>query len=227
MGMIKYSAVILSGFLLSAIPAQAAVSEGDANSAVKGALNQGIDAAITQLGQAGGYAKNPKMRIPLPEPLQKANKVLKMAGLNKQADQLADKINEAAEQAVPLAKPLLVDAVKAMTLSDAKKILTGGDRSVTDFFKSKTQDKLQQALQPKVKETVSKVGLAQQYNTFASKAAPLGVIKGEAKSIETYVTTKTLDGMFVVIGEEEKKIRQNPLAAVSQIVQSVFGGLKK
>ncbi len=219
-----FTCVALSCLSSNAIAQTSAV---DAASGVRGALSQGADAAVKKLGIAGGFMNNPAVKISLPEPLKSAEKLLKMAGLNKQATQLVEKMNAAAETAVPLAKPVLVAAIKNMTLTDAKNILTGGDTSVTTFFKTKTQTELQASLLPIVKKSTDSVGLAQQYNSLASKAAPLGLIKGDAVNIERYVTGKTLDGLYLLIGEEEKKIRANPLGAVSSVVQSVFGALKK
>ena len=124
-------------------------------------------------------------------------------------------------------KPLLTDAIKSMTLTDAKAILSGGDDSVTQFFKTKTQAALKVKLLPIVKQSTDKVGLAKQYNGFATQLQPLGLVKGDAANIEGYVTGKTLDGLYAMIAEEEKSIRANPAAALSSVVQTVFGMLKK
>jgi hypothetical protein len=134
-------------------------------------------------------------------------------------------MNQAAEQAVPEARPLLVSAVKAMTLDDAKKILTGGDQSVTDFFRAKTAKPLSVKFLPLVKTQTDRVGLAQKYDQFAGQGEKLGLVKGDAANIEQYVTDKTLEGLYAMIGEEEKAIRQNPAAAGSAIVSKVFGAL--
>jgi hypothetical protein len=207
--------------------AQGQISNADAASGLRGALTQGASAAISKLGVDGGFLNNPKVKIPLPQVLQKAQTVLKFAGLGKQSDELVLKMNSAAEAAVPLAKPLLADAIKSMTLTDAKAILSGGDDSVTQFFKSKTQAALKVKLLPIVKQSTDKVGLAQQYNGFATQLQPLGLVKGDAANIEGYVTGKTLDGLYAMIAEEEKSIRANPAAALSSVVQTVFGMLNK
>lgn len=221
-----YGLTILSLFCLAPVKVLAQ-SQTDAASGLRGVLAQGTDVAVSKLGAVGGFMNNPLVKIPLPEPLKSAEKILKIAGLNKQASALVEKMNAAAETAVPLAKPVLIDAIKKMTLTDAKNIVSGGDGSVTAFFKTKTQASLQLALLPIVKKTTDSVGLAQQYNSLASKAAPLGLIKGDAVNIERYVTGKTLDGVYLLIAEEERKIRSNPLAAASGVVQAVFGALKK
>ena len=215
------SALAVAG--ITAMP----LAHADEAAGIRGALTQGANAAVSKLGVAGGFMNNAKVKIPLPEPMGGAYKLMKTVGMGKQADELVAKMNAAAEQAVPLAKPLLLDAVKSMSVADAKGILTGGDNSVTQFFQAKTQDNLKKAFLPSVQGAISKVGLAQQYNAIAAKAKPLGLVKGDAANIETYVTGKTLDGLYLLIGEEEKKIRQNPMGAVSSVVQAVFGALKK
>jgi Protein of unknown function (DUF4197) len=140
---------------------------------------------------------------------------------------LSDLTNqEAAEQAVPLAKPLLVNAVKSIGLSDAKQILTGGEDSVTQFFRAKTAAPLATRFLPIVKQSTDRVGLAQQYDQFAGEAAKMGLLKGDAANIEKYVTDKALAGLYLMIGEEERAIRQNPAAAGSALVQKVFGALR-
>jgi hypothetical protein len=173
----------------------------DAALGINGALDQGAASAIAKLGVPGGFMNNPKVKIPLPPGLDEVAKGLRMMGRGKDADELVATMNQAAEQAVPEAKELLVNAVKTMSVQDAKKILTGGDDSVTQF-------------------------LAQKYDQFAGQGARLGLIKGDAASIEQYVTDKTLDGLYLMIGEEERTIRQNPAAAGSAIVAKVFGALR-
>jgi hypothetical protein len=214
-----------STFLTTSAYAQ--LSQIDAATGMRGALTQGANVAISKLGVDGGFLNNPKVKIPLPDTLRKAEKMLKLAGLGKQSDELVLKMNHAAEAAVPLAKPLLVDAIKSMTVADAKGIISGGNDSVTQFFKAKTQASLKTALLPIVKQSTDKVGLAQQYNGFAAKLQPMGLIKGDAANIEGYVTGKTLDGLYTMIAQEEQAIRANPMQAASSVVQAVFGAFKK
>lgn len=221
----RSSLIILSVF--ACVHGTSVGAEQDVASGVRGALKQGADAAVSKLGAAGGFMNNPAVKIGLPEPLKSAEKILKTLGMNKQADALVVKMNAAAESVMPLVQPVLINAIKNMSLTDAKKILTGGDTSVTDFFKNKTQASLHTSLLPVVKKTTDHVGLAQQYNGLAKKAAQLGLMKGDAINIEHYVTTKTLDGLYTIIGEEEQKIRANPIQAASSVVQAVFGALKK
>jgi len=166
------------------------------------------------------------VRIPLPGFLEDAAKLLKMTGQGKRVDELVTSMNRAAEAAVPMGKELLVGAVKSMSVTDAKKILTGGDNSVTQFFATKTRDPLGEQFLPVVTQATEKVGLAATYNRVAGRAAGIGLVKKEDANIQQYVTGKSLDGLYTIIGEEERKIRQNPVAAGSAILSKVFGALK-
>jgi hypothetical protein len=197
----------------------------DAARGIKGALNQGAASAIGKLGVPGGFLNNPKVKIPLPPALDEVAKVMRMMGRGKDADELVVTMNQAAEQAVPQARQLMVTAVKTMSVEDAKRILTGGDDSVTQFFRAKTAAPLSAKFLPMVKRATDRVGLAQKYDQFAGEGVKLGLIKGDAANIERYVTDKALDGLYLMIGEEERAIRQNPAAAASAIVSKVFGAL--
>lgn len=202
------------------------ISNADASSGLKGALEQGALAAVGLLGASGGFLDNPKVRIALPGYLNDAAKMMKRFGQGKRIDELETSLNRAAEAAVPMGKDLLVGAVRSMSVRDAKNILTGGDRSVTQFFSDKTRAPLSVKFLPVVTRATSQVGLAQQYNAFAGKAAGFGLVSKQDASIEQYVTGKTLDGLFLVIGEQEQELRQNPAAAGSAIVKKVFGALR-
>ncbi len=201
------------------------LSNQDAARGIKGALDEGAASAIGKLGVPGGFMNNPKVKIQLPPALAEVAKGMRMMGRGKDADELVDKMNEAAEQAVPEAKGLMISAVKTMSVDDAKKILTGGDESVTQFFRAKTAVPLGTKFLPIVKQTTDRVGLAQKYDQLAGQGAKLGLVKGDAVNIEQYVTNKTLDGLYLMIGEEERTIRQNPAAAGSAIVSKVFSAL--
>ncbi|MGH8208430.1 MAG: DUF4197 domain-containing protein [Steroidobacteraceae bacterium] len=202
------------------------LSNQDASRGIKGALNQGAASAVAKLGVPGGFLNNPKVKIPLPPVLDKVAKGMRMIGRGKDADELVTAMNQAAERAVPDSKELLTNAVKTMSVEDAKKILTGGDDSVTQFFRAKTAAQLAVKFLPTVKQATDRVGLAQKYNQLAGEGAKMGLIKGDAANIEKYVTDKTLDGLYTMIGEEERAIRQNPAAAGSAIVKKVFGALR-
>lgn len=202
------------------------LSETDAASGVRAALEKGATSAVSLLGRSGGFLGNPKVQIPLPGFLEDAAKLLKMTGQQKRVDELITAMNRAAEAAVPEAKPLLINAVKAMSVEDARKVISGGDDSVTQFFAGKTREPLAEKFLPIVTKATEKVSLAEKYNAVASKAMGLGLVKKEEANVQQYVTGKALDGLFLMIGEEEKKIRQNPAAAGSAILKKVFGSLK-
>jgi hypothetical protein len=202
------------------------LSNQDAASGIKGALTQGAASAIGKLGVPGGFLNNPKVKIPLPPALDKVASGMRLMGRGKDADDLVATMNQAAEQAVPEAKTLMMSAVRGMSIQDAKKILTGGEESVTDFFRDKTAAPLAVKFLPIVKKSTDRVGLAQKYNQLAGEGEKLGLIKGDAANIEQYVTHKALEGLYTMIGEEEKTIRQNPAAAGSAIVSKVFSALK-
>ena len=163
------------------------------------------------------------MRIELPGFLKDAAKVLKFTGQQKRVDDLVTAMNRAAEAAVPEARALLVSAVKSMSVSDARSIVAGGQDSVTKFFASKTRTPLGERFLPIVKRETAKVDLASRFNAVAGKAASMGLVKGDDATIERYVTGKALDGLYVMIGEEEKKIRSDPVGAGSAILAKVFG----
>jgi Protein of unknown function (DUF4197) len=198
----------------------------DAAQGIKGALEKGAASAVDKLGVPGGFLNNPKVKIPLPPALDEVAKGMRMMGRGKDADELVEAMNQAAEQAVPQARELLVHAVKTMSVGDAKAILTGGDGSVTNFFRNKTATPLGVKFLPIVELATNRVGLAQKYDQLAGQAAKLGLVKGDSANIEEYVTRQALDGLYLMIGEEEHTIRQDPAAAGSAIVSKVFGALR-
>ena len=204
----------------------AALSGGEASQGVKAALEQGVASAVNLLGRPGGFLENPKVRIPLPGYLEDAAGLLRMTGLGGRLDELVTAMNHAAEAAVPMAKDMLVDAVRSMSVSDAKSVLAGGETSVTDFFARKTRAPLYQRFLPVAARATENVGAATLYNQIAGKAAGFNLVKSEDAKIESYVANKTLDGLFLMIGEEEKKLRANPLSAGSDLLRKVFGSLK-
>jgi hypothetical protein len=151
---------------------------------------------------------------------------MRKLGMGKRADELITTMNRAAEAAVPEAKELLVNAVKQMSLQDAKAILTGGDDSATQYFKRTTSAPLTEKFLPIVKKATEKVKLAEKYNRYAKQAAKLGLLDEKDASLEDYVTQKALDGLFFMVAEEERAIRKNPLGQASSLLQKVFGALK-
>lgn len=202
------------------------LSGADATRGVKAALGRGAEAAVALLGRPDGFLGNPKVRIPLPGQLEDAAKLMKTFGQGRRVDELTTAINRAAEAAVPMGKDVLVKAVQDMSVTDAKNILTGGDTSVTDFFADKTRAPLGERFLPIVTQATQKVRLARHYDAFAGKAASLGLLKREDANLAGYVTGKTLDGLYLMIGEEERKIRRDPVGTGSAILEKVFGAIK-
>ena len=202
------------------------ISNAEAVRGLKQALNDGSAAAIARLGVENGYFANPNVKIPLPPSLQRVERGLRAFGMRRQTDELVLTMNRAAEAAVPEAKQLLVDAVKTMSVQDAKGILGGGDTAATEYFRRSTRSQLVQRFLPIVKQATDRVGLAQQYNALAGQGVALGLVKEDQASIESYVTQKALDGLYFMIGEQEKAFRQDPVGATSDIVRKVFGALR-
>lgn len=198
----------------------------EASGGLKQALADGSAAAVAQLGSENGFLLNPKVKIPLPPALQKIEAALRYTGMRKQADELVTAMNRAAEAAMPEAKTLLLNAVKGMSVQDAKGILTGGDTAATDYFRRTTHADLAERFRPIIKKATDRVGLADQYNNLAGQASQLGLIREQQATIDGYVTQKALDGLYLMIAEQEKAFRQNPLAASSDIVKRVFGSLR-
>jgi len=200
-----------------------ALDETVAASGVRAALERGADSAVALLGKPGGFLDNPQVRIPLPGALERAASMLRAIGQGRRVDDLVDSMNRAAEQAVPEARPLLVNAVKSMSVDDAVRIVRGGDTSVTDFFAAKTRAPLGEKFLPVVTAETQKVSLAAKYDAVASKGSLFGLVRPEDASVEQYVTRKALDGLYFMIGQEEKKIRADPVATGSALLKAVFG----
>lgn len=201
----------------------AGVSEGDAALGVRAALERGAVAAVGLLGRSGGFLDNPKVRIELPGFLRDAAKLLEFTGQRGRIDELVTAMNRAAEAAVPEAKAMLVSAVKSMSVKDALGVVSGGDTSVTDFFVGKTRSPLGVRFLPIVTRATEKVSLAAKFNSVAGKAADMGLLRKDDANIEKYVTGKALDGLYLMIGEEERKIRADPVGTGSAILRKVFG----
>lgn len=225
----RHMLILLTGLLLTSASHAISLddlSSKDAGKGLKEALTQGAGKAVDVLGKPDGFLGNPQVKIPLPGSLQKAEGMMRTFGMGKQADELVTAMNRAAETAVPQAKTLLVNSVKQMSVSDAKGILAGGDDAATQYFRRTTSGPLAVKFKPIVKTAIAKVGLAQKYDQFAGKAAKFGLVKEEDAQLENYVTQKTLDGLYLMIAEEEKAIRKNPAAAAGKLAQKVFGALK-
>ncbi|MCP1647220.1 DUF4197 domain-containing protein [Pseudomonas sp. GD04087] len=220
--------VLLAGALLSFNAfalSLSDLSQSDATGGLKDALTQGAQIAVKQLSQPGGFSNDPAVRIELPGKLGKAAKTMKQFGMGAQVDQLEASMNKAAEAAMPQAQALLVDAVKKMTVTDAKGILQGGEHSATDYLNRSSREQLRAKFLPIIKQATDQVGVAKQYNAFASQAAAFGVVDAKNANIENYVTEEALDGLFKLIADQEKTIRQNPTAAATGLAKKVFGVL--
>lgn len=202
------------------------ISNREAVSGLKAALEKGAVYAVQTLGRTDGFFGDARVKIPLPESLQSAEQLMRMVGMGRTADELILTMNRAAEAAVPEAKELLVDSVKKMTVQDAKGILTGGDTAGTEYFRRTTQDRLRTRFLPIVKRSTAKVGLAQTYNQYAEQGARFGLVKKEHANLDAYVTEKALDGLYFMIAEEEKKIRRDPVGSASNIIRKVFGAIR-
>ena len=220
------SAFVTVGGLWVLSARAAGISEGDAALGIRAALERGAVAAVGLLGRDGGFLNNPKVRIELPGYLREAAKMLKYTGQQKRVDDLVLAMNRAAEAAVPAAKTMLVNAVKSMSVEDGKQILTGGDNSATQFFSNKTRAPLSVQFLPVVTKATEKVSLADKYNKVAGQVASLGLVGKDEANIQSYITAKALDGLYLIIGEEERKIRQDPIGTGSAILKKVFGSLR-
>jgi len=203
------------------------ITNREAVSALRTALEKGSRAAVDQLGRENGFFGDARVKIPLPESLKRAERTMRRFGMGKYADELVLTMNRAAEAAVPEAKQLFVDSVKKMTVQDAKGILTGGDTAGTEYFKRTTSDQLRKRFLPIVKKSTAKVGLAQKYNQYAERGVAFGLVKQEHANLDDYVTQKALDGLYFMVAEEEKKIRKDPVGTASNIIKKVFGALLK
>lgn len=225
LGLLALVALFLSG------RAQAGTLEDLSNTEVanglKEALIQGATKAVSQVGKTDGFLQNARIRIPLPESMAKVEGAMRKVRMGKYADELVTTMNRAAESATAEATTLLVEAVKGMSVAEAKAILTGPDNAATEYFRSHTSDALRTRFLPIVEQATQKVQLARYYDKFAGKAAAFGLIKSEQTELNPYVTQKALDGLFATIAEEEKAIRANPVKRTSAIVQKVFGALIK
>jgi RNA binding exosome subunit len=200
--------------------------EPDTNTTIAGlkeALSVGTENAVKSVSQADGYFGNPAIKIPLPENVQKVAKTLRKVGLKKEVDSFEVSMNRAAEKAAPRAKDIFIGAVKEMTFQDAKKVLFGGDTAATDYLKAKTSEKIYTAFKPIVSSTMNDVGVTKSYKQLADKAKRTHLLKEESLDLDRHVTNKALDGLFYMVGQEEKKIRTDPLARVTELLKKVFG----
>jgi hypothetical protein len=213
----------IAAALGSSLVRAAGLTQADAAGGVRVALERGAVAAVVLLGKPDGFLGNPKVRIPLPGVLDDAARLLKSMGQQRKVDELVTAMNRAAEAAVPQAQALLVQAAKSISVDDALKIVRGSDTAVTEYFARKTRAPLTEQFLPIVTQATEKVSLADKYNAVAGKAAKMGLLRGEDVNLQRYVTGKSLDGLYLMIGEEEKKIRRDPVGTGSALLRQVFG----
>ncbi len=226
--LVFFTSLVFVGWMARPVFAQLeSITQRDAAAALKAALEKGSQAAVARLGREDGFFGDARVKIPLPESLARAEKLMRRVGQGERADELVLAMNRAAETAVSEAKPVFVAAVKKMTVQDAKAILTGGDSAGTEYFQRQTSEPLRAKFLPIVKKATGKVGLAQKYNAYAEKGVRFGLVKEEQANLDDYVTRKALDGLFFAVAEEEKSIRKDPVKAGSSIVKKVFGALRR
>ena len=206
--------------------ALAKFSNADQVGSLKQALAQGAETAVAGLARKDGFLGNEKVRIPLPKNLQKTAAMLRKFGMGNYADDLQTAMNRAAEAAVPEAKTLLLGAVKKMTVKEAQAILTGGDDAATRYFRKNTEAALAGKFKPIVGAAMKKVKLAKTYHRFAGKAAQFGLVKEKEANLNDFITNKALDGLFLMMTEQEKAIRADPLKASGNLARKIFSAIR-
>ena len=193
------------------------------SSGLKEALQVGAERAVDLTGTTDGYFKNQAIKILMPEKLRSTEKALRLAGMGSKIDEFELSMNRAAEAAAPAARGIFKDAVTKMTFDDARKLLTGGDTSITEYFKAKTTPQLTAAFKPSVETAMESTGVVKQYKQLTGNLPQLPFAKPQSFDITDYVVSKTLDGLFYMLGQEEKKIRTNPAARITPLLKDVFG----
>jgi len=200
-----------------------AASETEIVNGLKEDLQIGTGNAVQIVSKVDGYYKNPKIRIPLPDTVQKTEKILRVAGYGSKVDEFELSMNRAAERAAPEAKTLFMDAIKQMTFTDAKKILNGREDEATLYFKDKTSPRLREVSKPIVRQAMGEVGVTKSYQDLEQSARSVPFAGAFSFDLDQYVTDKALDGLFLMVAEEEKKIRQDPVARTTDLLKKVFG----
>ena len=203
------------------------ISDVKIGSGLQEALKVGTENAVLQTGRMDGFFANRAIKILMPKPLQSMEQPLRLVGFGPKIDEFVLGMNRAAEKAVPFAKEIFWDAIGQMTFEEARKILNGGDTAATDYFKTKTSKKLHAAFRPSVENVMNEVGVNRQYNELVGRYESVPFAKSIAFDVNQYVTEKATDGLFYVVGQEERKIRTNPAARVTDLLKDVFGNVKR
>jgi hypothetical protein len=199
------------------------ISESEIVDGLKQALEIGTTKAVDLVSKKGGYYNNPEIKIPLPGSVQKVEKLLRGAGFGSKVDAFELSMNKAAERAAPEAKSIFWDAIKKMKIDDAKKILNGREDEATLYFKDKTSARLQEIFEPIVKESMGEVGVTRTYQDLNAKVEKIPFADSLNLDLDKYVTEGALNGLFQMLAEEEKKIRSDPAARVTDLLKKVFG----
>jgi len=213
----------------TSVPSLAGLSQDQVAEALKQALGKGVSSAITNLAKPGGFLANPKVKIPMPEKLQTVEKTLRAMKQDQYADEFVTTMNRAAEAAVPEALPIFTDALKTMTIEDAKKLVSGTNDSATQFFKTKGEKQIQEKMAPIVKQATEKAGVTAAYKKLLAQGGGASSylsrlnVDPASLDVDKYVTQKASDGLFKMIAEEEERIRKNPAARTTELLQKVFG----
>ena len=207
----------------AAVSSAGAPDDKTSASGIKEALAIGTENAVNNLSQTNGYFGNQAVKILMPSSIQKIADMARMAGYQKQVDEFVLSMNRAAEAAAPLAARYFGDAIRDMTLEDARGIVTGGDTAATDFFRRKTRDTLYAAFKPTVSQKIGEMGTTRAYKEMVGQYESVPFMGKQSLDVDDYVTNKSLDGLFYMVGEEEKKIRTNPAARSTDLLKAVFG----
>ena len=199
------------------------LSDEKITSGLKEALRVGTDNAVRSTGRPDGYFGNEAIKVLMPEKLRTLEKGLRAIGYGPDVDEFVLSMNRAAERAAPHAKAIFWDAILELSFEDARQIFSGGDTAATDYFRDKTTDKLVGAFTPVIEEAMDEVGVTRQYNQLVGRARAIPFLKSELLDINEYVVGKALDGLFYVLAEEERKIRKDPAARITELLKEVFG----
>jgi hypothetical protein len=189
---------------------------------LKEALHVGAQKSVSRVSVMDGYFGNPLIRIPLPENVRKIERVMRKAGLGKQVDEFLLSMNRSAEKAAPGALAIFIDAVKAMTIADARQILRGSDTAATEYLRARTYDRISGIFKPVVSTAMNDVGVSRSFKALMDRARRIPMLKQETVDLDQYVTARALDGLFLVVGQEERKIRKDPAARVTELLKKVF-----
>lgn len=200
------------------------ISENEIIEGLKQALEIGTSNSVKMVSALNGYYQNPEIRIPLPGSVQKVKKLLVMAGYEEKVDAFELSMNRAAEQAASSAKDLFLETIRQMTFSDARKILNGRDNEATLYFEDRTRDQLFKKFEPIVHSNMSEVGVTRSYQDLNNRIKDIPFADPVSFDLDKYVTDKALNGLFLMLAEEERKIRQDPAARVTELLRKIFKG---